>query len=84
MVTIDHFGNLITNIPEAMALNGVWSQVICGGRSLGAIQHTYADVAVGQPLALIGSRGMLELAVRHGDARHALGVSGGDRVELVR
>ena len=53
------------------------------GRTLTPIRHTYSDVAVGEPLALVGSSGFLEIAVRQGDARQTLGVRPGATV-LVR
>ena len=40
----------------------------CGALSVVGVSRSYADVAVGQPLALFGSHGGLELAVRDGSA----------------
>jgi S-adenosylmethionine hydrolase len=51
------------------------------GIALGSLLRTYWDVAPGRPLALIGSSGLLEIAVRDGSAAEALGVRAGDVVE---
>ncbi len=60
------------------------SHVVAGGRDLGPVRRTYGEVAPGTPLALVGSEGMLELAVAHGHGARALGLSVGDPVQLVR
>ena len=41
---------------------------------------TYGDAEAGQALALLGSEGELELAVRDGSAAEALGAGRGDAV----
>jgi len=62
----DHFGNLATNLPADLVRRAV--DVRVGDRSVGPLRATYADVAPGTPLALIGSNGVLEIAVRDGSA----------------
>lgn len=57
-------------------------EVFAAGRSLGAIRHTYGEVAPGEPLALVGSEGLLELAISHGHGGRALGLSIGAPVML--
>jgi hypothetical protein len=88
IVHVDRFGNLITNIaaadlapwaPYALARRMVVrlsAQVILG------LQRTYGEVAAGRPLALVGSRGYLEVAVNRGNAQRILGVGKGDAVEV--
>ncbi len=44
---------------------------------------TYGEVASGAPLALVGSSGWLEIAVRDGSAAAVLGLQPGDKVFLV-
>jgi hypothetical protein len=46
------------------------------------VHCTYGAVAPGEPLALIGSSGLLEIAVRDGSAEEELAISPGDRVLL--
>lgn len=56
--------------------------VRAAGRDLGPIRRTYGEVNPGDPLALIGSEGMLELAVSHGHGGDALGAKVGDSVSI--
>ena len=61
----------------------VQTHIFVDGRDLGPIRRTYGKVAPGTPLALVGSEGMLELAVNHGNGAATLGLQLGDRVEIV-
>jgi S-adenosylmethionine hydrolase len=66
----DHFGNLVTNI-DAETLSsfpGHALSVSIGDTRVAGPVKTYAAVAPGMPLALVGSWGMLEIAVRNGSA----------------
>jgi hypothetical protein len=70
---VDRFGNLISNISQvdleaAAADEGLRLEVRVGARLIGPLRSTYADVAEGQIIALIGSTGMLEVAVNQGSA----------------
>lgn len=67
----------------ARLLNARRFHVRVAGRDLGPVRHTYGEVAVGSPLALVGSEGMLELAVNQGHGADILNVHVGDTVELV-
>ncbi|HNT76293.1 MAG TPA: SAM-dependent chlorinase/fluorinase [Anaerolineae bacterium] len=60
---------------QALTLNPARMSVHVAGRDLGLVRHTYADASAGAPLALIGSAGMLEIAVNRGHAVHELGVT---------
>jgi S-adenosylmethionine hydrolase len=79
IVHIDRFGNLVTNIPAEWIVAG--SPVLIAGREL-TVRRTYADVATGEPLALIGSRGTLEIAVRDRSAAELLSVRCGAEVSV--
>ena len=63
---IDHFGNLITNlqVPPTAAT----ADVTIANYTL-SLQATYGAVALGQPVALVGSHGWLEIAVNGGSAQ---------------
>ncbi len=80
VVHVDRFGNLITNVPGAWLGDG--AHVSVEGRPVGTLRHTYADVVPGSLLALIGSDGLLEVAVRDGSAATVLG-AGRDAAVLV-
>lgn len=81
VVVTDHFGNLITDIPEAeLPSAGPW-RVRLGGRAL-AVVRTYADAEPGQCVALVGSFGTLEVAARNASAAELLGAGPGDLVSI--
>jgi S-adenosylmethionine hydrolase len=86
IIHIDHFGNAMTNIPrellQSISHPSAQFRIIIGQSNLGAIRQTYHDVATGQPLALIGSAGLLEIAVRDGSAAHVLNLRVGDIVSI--
>jgi len=78
---VDRFGNVISNVPDALlADRGAWS-VSIGGRTVAA-HRTYSDVHPHEMLALVGSHGFVEVAVRRGDAQRVLRAQVGDRVEV--
>ena len=68
IIHVDRFGNLITNIPQGLLPGEKEVSVRIGAHCLAGLCTTYADVATGRPLALIGSSGYLEIAVREGNA----------------
>lgn len=75
---VDRFGNLITNLTG----RGDGTVEIAG--KLLRIVRTYGDVTEGELLALVGSHGLLEVAVRGGHAARALGIGRGAPVTLRR
>jgi hypothetical protein len=46
------------------------------------LRRTYAEEEIGQPVAVIGSRGYLEIAVNRGSAQQYFGVGKGDAIDL--
>ncbi len=76
VIAIDRFGNAITNI-EATAAETL---VVAGW--VVPVVRTFADVEVGRSCALVGSAGLVEVAVRDGNAAKALGISVGTPVEV--
>jgi len=86
---IDHFGNLVTNIGlEDMArLQPTGEERLVftvGSHRIAGLSRTFAQVDAGRVVALIGSRGLLEVAVNRGDARRLLGVAQGDAVHVIK
>ncbi len=76
VVTVDHFGNLITNIEAAQVHALVRPTVRAGAREL-PLRRTYSDVRPGDYLALINSFGVLELACAERNAAEGLGLDRG-------
>jgi len=76
VITVDRFGNAVTNL---LALRG--GEVELDGLTL-QVRRTYADAAPGEPTALVGSSGLVEIAVRDGSAAALLGLRRGSGVVL--
>lgn len=75
LVYIDRFGNCVTNLPAEYPLAGrpaaSWGPALSarlGDHFIHGLYPTYAAVAPGQPLLLVGSSGLVEIAVREGNA----------------
>lgn len=81
VIHIDHFGNCTTNL-LAERLPPTVRMVQAGQRAIGRIRTTYADVAPGEPVALIGSSALLEVAINQGSAAAVLSIKVGSRVDL--
>lgn len=81
IVGIDHFGNLSTSITTAhIETLGSNAEVAAAGRTIGALHATYGAVRKGALVALINSRGSLEIAKNRGSAAAHLGCRIGDSV----
>ncbi|MFN2353147.1 MAG: S-adenosyl-l-methionine hydroxide adenosyltransferase family protein [Desulfopila sp.] len=81
IVGIDHFGNLRTSIAAAhIKALGSNVEVSVDGRTIGALHTTYGAVQEGALVALIDSRGTLEIAKNRGSAAAHLGCRIGDPV----
>ncbi len=65
-----------------MGLNPADARVVLAGVELRGIRRTYGEVAVGEPVALVGSSGFLEIAVRQGSAAAATGAAPGAPVTV--
>lgn len=74
VITVDHFGNLITNI-EGHWLSGWVEPKVYAGAYVLSLHRTYGDVPPGTPLALINSFGVVEIAVAERRADEQLGLS---------
>jgi S-adenosylmethionine hydrolase len=82
IIHVDVFGNATTNIEHRLVRGVEVKNIKVKGKRLGKLRRTYWDVAPGKPLALIGSSGLLEIAVRDGDAARQLKLKVGDEVVL--
>jgi S-adenosylmethionine hydrolase len=74
VIDVDHYGNLITNL-DWNTIKWHYSNVKndkfyigIGNHRIAGLSQTYDDVETEMPLALIGSRGLLEISVNHGNA----------------
>ena len=77
---IDHFGNLVTNIPGNYVQDKTWYVKADGLTITGC--ESYSDVEVGKAIALVESHGWVEIAINSGNAHSQLQIHLGDTVEL--
>jgi hypothetical protein len=84
IVHIDHFGNCITSFTASdLGLFDEYALWIAGNASVPEAQslsHTYAEAALGESCWLVGSAGLVELAVNGGNAADMFGIERGDPV----
>ncbi len=82
VVYIDRFGNAITNLDMAAlaALGADALEVRLGGKRVCPVAEFYGSVPTGRSAAVLGSGGLLEIAVNGGSAAQRLKLRIGDRV----
>jgi S-adenosylmethionine hydrolase len=76
VIVVDRFGNAVTN------LIGLRGGVVEVGGTAVPIRRTYAEANRGSPVAVVGSNGFIEIAVRDGNAATSLGLTRGTPVTL--
>ncbi len=81
VITIDHFGNLITNIDGGLIERFVSPRIRAGNHAF-PLLRTYGDVQPGDYLALINSFGVVEIARAEQSAAEGLGLSRGAPVTV--
>jgi S-adenosylmethionine hydrolase len=74
VIMIDRFGNAITNLFGLRA-----GSVSVLGRRV-EIRKTYAEAKVGEAVAVVGSTGFIEIAIRDGSAAETLGLRRGSPI----
>jgi S-adenosylmethionine hydrolase len=89
IVAIDHFGNLITNIDSELLTGSLHAgpekkiQIKIRSNTINGLSETYGGVRSNTPLALIGSRGYLEIAINEGNAAQFLKAKKKDPVRVL-
>jgi len=86
VLRVDRFGNLITNIsPDDLACPTSTPQAIeidIRGRTIRQLCRSYAEAASDEPFAIVGSAGLLEIAVRQASAAALLGAGPREEFEV--
>ncbi len=88
VIHVDRFGNLVTNVTrEAFARfrktrYGNTIAIEIAGTRIRGLSRTYTERAPGEPLAIIGSGGRLEISVNGGSARRVLNAGTGTPVRI--
>ncbi len=85
VLAIDHFGNVTLDLaleaePDLLIPGTFWNLE----KTKIPMMRTYADTALGAPLLLWGSQGLLELALRQGSAADHFKLTVGQRVSFRR
>ena len=81
----DYFGNLVTNIYADALVHAAGVAVSIKGRMIQGLSRTFHDQSVPAReglIALIGSHGYLEVAVRDGSAAHLLQAGAGEPIQI--
>ncbi len=79
---IDHFGNLLTNIPESDLISlGDELTIRVAGREIKRLSKTFAEGPTGELIGFIDSSGHLAIAVVNGSAQQLLKSLVGESVE---
>lgn len=81
VITIDHFGNLISNIDAAL-IERFRLPLVHAGNHAFPLLRTYGDTRPGEYLALVNSFGVVEIARAEQSAAEGLGLSRGAPVTV--
>jgi S-adenosylmethionine hydrolase len=86
VLRVDAFGNLMTNLTSedvpAAAVESGTIKLSVAGKEIRKFAQTFALGTPGEPIAILGSAGYLEIAVNRGSAARTLGASRGAEVTL--
>ncbi len=86
VLRVDTFGNLMTNLTaEDVPANATTSgeiKLAVNGKEIRKLTQTFSLGPAGEPVAVFGSAGFLEIAVNRGNAARTLGASRGAEVTL--
>ena len=80
---IDAFGNLVSNIDEGKFfrfIQGRTFTIRVGKKVISGLKKGYWEGKKGEPIALLGSAGFLEISVREGNAQKMLKAKRGDPI----
>lgn len=85
VIHIDKFGNLVTNLSRSLIkeFKDKNVKIYLGNTILDEIATTFGSVPDGEPVAFIGSSGMLEIGINKGSAEEMLGVQKGAQISVI-
>jgi S-adenosylmethionine hydrolase len=86
VLKVDNFGNLITNLkvedaPALAAADGKFT-IKVGNAEVKKLHQTFAQGAPGEPFAVIGSSGYVEISLNKGNAARTIGAGRGAEVTV--
>jgi S-adenosyl-L-methionine hydrolase (adenosine-forming) len=84
VIYVDRFGNAITNLSPADLENPMEGELTftAAGQRVNGPSSFYGAVPAGQPVVVLGSAGLYEIAINQGNAANAMGLAIGSAVEV--
>jgi S-adenosyl-L-methionine hydrolase (adenosine-forming) len=84
VIYVDRFGNAITNLSPADLEHPTEGELAftAAGHRLRGPSSFYGAVPTGQPLVVLGSSGLYEIAINQGNAARSMGLTVGSAVEV--
>jgi S-adenosylmethionine hydrolase len=82
---IDTFGNLVSNIDGESLFQFIRGRpfvIWVGGKGIRELKRGYWEGKEGEPIALVGSGGFLEISIKEGNAQKVLKVKRGDPITI--
>ncbi|MGB7266914.1 MAG: SAM hydroxide adenosyltransferase, partial [Terracidiphilus sp.] len=81
----DRFGNLLTNLAaEDVPADRTNFSIELGGLRITRFCRFYAEAQPGEVFAIVGSSGLLEIAMNRGSATEESGITSGTRFRVIR
>jgi S-adenosylmethionine hydrolase len=74
VIALDRYGNAVTSVRLPPGVSPPCAEVVSPERFAGPLRTSYGSVGAGDPLALVGSSGRVELAVREGSTGLAVDI----------
>ena len=87
VIYTDHFGNLITNIPQEVLREFAPDETVkmhIGGEEISGLKSSYSEGRRGEIIALWGSSGLLEISLKERNLSRVRGWAKGERVRIRR
>lgn len=84
IISVDHFGNLSTNLNQQQVARLQNPQVRIAGKTIHGLSKSFGSRDPGELVAFIDSDDTLAIAVVNGDAARELGINLGEPVEVVQ
>lgn len=83
VITIDHFGNLSTNILDMDLQDTQNIQVVIAGHMIQGLVRTFGEGQTGRLAAMIGTDHELMISIINGNAQEKLDVAAGEKIQVI-
>jgi len=82
VMTVDHFGNLLTNLKPQHLSAGGWVLINVAEAQIAGVVTTFGERQPGELIAMIDSSGVLQISVVNGNAAARLHADAGTAVKV--